>query len=132
MLQTYQNIESLIKLGPWLYCTDSDSIIDYYLCRTCNNHLTANIKSFYGGGIHNRLHLDENALQDAMQKLSPDQRRVIVLKIINGFSNQEVADILSKSIGAVKTIQNRALIILRHLLFSDYDLLFHNQCLTEL
>lgn len=121
MLQIHQNIESLIKLGPWLYCADSELIIDYYLCRTCKNHLPGNPRSVHAGEIQSFPCIDENALQEAMQKLPPVQRRVIVLKIIEGFSNQDVARILSKSIGAVKAIQNRGLMNLLHLLFSRYE-----------
>jgi len=57
--------------------------------------------------------------QKAFLSLTPVQRMVLYLKIIMGFSNQDVADVLSKSIGTVKAIQNRALTTLSHLL--DFD-----------
>jgi len=41
---------------------------------------------------------------------------VILLKFMEGLSNQEVAEVLSKSVGSVKSLQHRALISLRHLL----------------
>jgi RNA polymerase sigma-70 factor (ECF subfamily) len=61
-----------------------------------------------------RISADE--VRDALQKLTPDQRQVILLKFMEGLSNQEVAETLSKPVGAVKSLQHRALTNLRHLL----------------
>jgi RNA polymerase sigma-70 factor (ECF subfamily) len=48
--------------------------------------------------------------------LTDDQRQVIVLKYLQGLSNQEVADSLGKPVGAVKSLQHRALNALRRIL----------------
>lgn len=64
---------------------------------------------------------DPEKLHEAFLGLLPDQRMVIYLKIVKGFSNYEVAVALSKSIGAVKVIYNRGLRTLLHLLFSGYQ-----------
>ncbi|GEM_PF-5997782 len=64
---------------------------------------------------------DPDRLRKAFLGLSPEQRVVVYLKIVKGFSNHEVAEALSKSIGAVKAIQNRGLMNLLHLLFSRYE-----------
>ena len=133
MLDPHQNISTLTKLGPWLCCFSSDILIDYYLCHHCSNHLIENVISFYSEGIIIRSHIGKSALQNAMQRLPSEQRRVITLKIIKGFSNREVADILSKSIGTVKTTQNRALISLIHLLYSKDELMIapHKRTVTQ-
>ncbi len=52
-------------------------------------------------------------------KLSADQRQVIVLKYFEGLSNQEVAEVLGKPVGAVKSLQHRGLNALRRLLRSN-------------
>jgi len=78
----------------------------------------------YSGGNVLRTRVENNALQNAMQKLSPEQRCVVVLEIIKGFSNEDEADLLAKSIGTVKNTRNRALLILIHLLYSEYDLVY--------
>ncbi len=55
----------------------------------------------------------------ALWKLTPDQRLVITLKYFEGFSNEEVAMALGKPIGAVKSLQHRALEALRRILQAE-------------
>ena len=45
----------------------------------------------------------------ALRTLTPEQQQVIVLKFLEGLSNKEVAAILGKTEGAVKSLQHRAL-----------------------
>ena len=53
---------------------------------------------------------------EMIERLSPEQRQVLTLKFLYGFSNGEVAAILEKTEGAVKSLQHRALVSLqRHL-----------------
>lgn len=49
----------------------------------------------------------------AMKKLRPEQRQVLHLSIIQGFSHQEIADILNMPLGTVKTHARRGLIQVR-------------------
>jgi RNA polymerase sigma-70 factor (ECF subfamily) len=55
-------------------------------------------------------------LQQAMQSLSENQRLVIIAKFGEDMSNAEVATLLGKSEGAVKSLQHRALQALGRLL----------------
>jgi RNA polymerase sigma-70 factor, ECF subfamily len=48
--------------------------------------------------------------------LSPDQSQILVLRFVEGFSVQETAEIVHKSVNNVKVIQNRALEKLRQIL----------------
>jgi RNA polymerase sigma-70 factor (ECF subfamily) len=61
-------------------------------------------------------HLDHLALAQAMEQLTEDQRRVVLLKFIEQRSNAEVAAILGKRVGAVKALQHRALAALCRIL----------------
>ena len=45
----------------------------------------------------------------AIRHLTPDQQKVISLKYLENWSNEEVARALKKPVGAVKSIQHRAL-----------------------
>lgn len=56
---------------------------------------------------------EQRRLRKAIARLSPDQQQVIVLKFIEEMSNAEVARILDKPEGAVKSLQHRALTNLR-------------------
>jgi RNA polymerase sigma-70 factor (ECF subfamily) len=48
-------------------------------------------------------------LIQALSSLTEDQQDVIVLRIVDGFSVTDVAQILGKSEGAIKSLQRRAL-----------------------
>jgi len=50
----------------------------------------------------------QDALQEALRKLSPKMRAVIVLKELEGLSYEEIADTLDISIGTVKSRISRA------------------------
>lgn len=52
----------------------------------------------------------------ALRELPELQQQVVVLKFVNGFENDEIAEILEKSVGAVRVIQFRALNRLKDLL----------------
>jgi RNA polymerase sigma-70 factor (ECF subfamily) len=44
-----------------------------------------------------------------IDRLSPEQQQVLTLKFVFNFSNGEVATILGKTEGAIKSLQHRAL-----------------------
>jgi RNA polymerase sigma factor (sigma-70 family) len=46
---------------------------------------------------------------DLIAGLSPEQRQVLTLKFVFNFANGDVAEILGKTEGAVKSLQHRAL-----------------------
>lgn len=48
-------------------------------------------------------------VQDALNLLSEEDRRIIVLRIIEGYSIKEVAQLLDKPEGTIKVLQYRAL-----------------------
>jgi RNA polymerase sigma-70 factor (ECF subfamily) len=50
----------------------------------------------------------ETAIQQALGRLSSDHRSIIVLRDIEGFSYNEIADVLGVSIGTVKSRLARA------------------------
>jgi len=60
--------------------------------------------------------IDRKDVRDALFQLTPDQRQVIVLKYFEGLSNEEVAAAVDKTIGAVKSLQNRGLASLKRLM----------------
>jgi len=62
--------------------------------------------------------LAQRRLAAALPHLTKDQQQVIILKFIEGLDNAEVAQILGKPVGAVKSLQHRALAALRRILDS--------------
>jgi RNA polymerase sigma-70 factor, ECF subfamily len=53
--------------------------------------------------------LGRAGMLELIEELSPEQRQVLTLKFLYGFANAEVASILGKTEGAVKSLQHRAL-----------------------
>jgi RNA polymerase sigma-70 factor, ECF subfamily len=53
------------------------------------------------------------SMLELIEGLSPEQRQVLTLKFVFSFGNAEVATILGKTEGAVKSLQHRALVSLQ-------------------
>ncbi len=70
-------------------------------------------------GNFERLQLQET-IQDYLNHLSPEHRMVIVLKDIEGFSQEEISETLNCSVGTVKSRLSRARAQLRDLLRPVY------------
>jgi RNA polymerase sigma-70 factor (ECF subfamily) len=67
--------------------------------------------------------LSDSSLAALLDRLSPDQRDVLLLRIVADLSLEDVAEALGKRRGAVKSLQHRALATLRrHLEREQVDL----------
>ena len=53
--------------------------------------------------------IGRRSMLQMIERLSPEQRQVLTLKFLYGFANAEVAAILGKTEGAIKSLQHRAL-----------------------
>ena len=60
-----------------------------------------------------------NILSDAMSLLSVEQREILVLRFMNGFSTDEIREITGKSAEAVRQLQSRALKALRYMFVKE-------------
>lgn len=60
--------------------------------------------------------LDAERVREALERLTDDQREVVLLKFAAGLSNKEAAEATGKPIGAVKSLQHRGLGALRRVL----------------
>ena len=59
---------------------------------------------------HEAMHsIGRRSLQELIRNLSDEQQQVLTLKFVFNFSNAEVAMVLDKTEGAVKSLQHRAL-----------------------
>jgi RNA polymerase sigma-70 factor (ECF subfamily) len=63
--------------------------------------------------------IERARLRRTIARLAPDQQQVIVLKFLEGLSNEEIARVIGKSVGAVKALQYRGLATLRDLLTAE-------------
>jgi RNA polymerase sigma-70 factor (ECF subfamily) len=57
--------------------------------------------------------IGRESMLELIERLSDEQKQVLTLKFVFSFSNREVATILGKTEGAVKSLQHRALVSLQ-------------------
>jgi len=62
------------------------------------------------------LEIERQQVRYALENLTPDQRQVIVLRYLEGWKNDEIAQALDKPIGAVKSLHHRGINALRRCL----------------
>ena len=63
--------------------------------------------------------MQRQQIQSALALLTPEQRQVIVLKFVEDWDNQEIALALNRPVGAIKSLQHRALNTLKKLLKTE-------------
>ncbi len=109
-------------LSAYLYRIAHNLITDRYRRHPLSDFTldeALEINSDAGPEILAPLHIAAERVRTALWKLTADQRLVISLKYLEGLSNEEVAVALGKPIGAVKSLQHRALESLRRSLRSE-------------
>lgn len=65
------------------------------------------------------LEMEKEQVRDALRLLTPDQRQVLVLKYLEEWQNQEIAEAIQKQVGAVKALEHRALHTLKRILIRE-------------
>ena len=65
-------------------------------------------------------HIAQARTRSALWKLTADQRQVILLKYFEGLRNEEAAAALGKPVGAIKSLQHRALDSMRRVLAAEH------------
>ena len=53
--------------------------------------------------------IGKRSMLELIEDLSPEQQQVLTLKFVFNFSNKDVATVLDKTEGAIKSLQHRAL-----------------------
>lgn len=66
---------------------------------------------------------DRSELRRAFDQLSPNEQEVLELRVVAGLSAEQVAEVLGKRPGAIRTAQSRALTHLRQLVAVDAETL---------
>ena len=110
-LVRYQDRE--IPWLAWLYRIAHARVVDHYrrTKRAGEPEDIDDVQITVDHDLDNDLMLNfhQQKLRDALRKLSQDQQQVIVLRFIEGYNIQKTAEVMGKTIGAVKMIQRRAL-----------------------
>jgi len=112
-------IKSMDKIGSfnsgqgsfssWLYCIARNSVIDYY--RTKKD--TVDIDGLQNLGKSDNFddkidaNIKLNEIKKYLQKFSKEQRKIIIMRIWDGLSYKEIAEITGKNEGSLKMIVSR-------------------------
>ncbi len=98
--------------SAWLYRIAHNLVVDYFRTRrdavpieeaTRLEEKQADLDDL------TEAHLTAETLQRAISRLTRDQQQVIILRFLEGYSTEQVAEIMGKGQGAVRTLQHRAL-----------------------
>ena len=106
--------------SAWLYRLSHNKMIDILRKLKRTSHIgiehAESVAEQYSviSAVEERL--DFEHLLSKLQMLNEQQRQVIVLRFLDGYSIAETAEILEKSEGAIKALQHRSLENLRYLL----------------
>ena len=102
----------------WLISIARNLLTDYYRKRGRSRETSLEeIKEPSSDSDENEkdtLHPDD--IRKMLDMITEEQKNVIILRFIEGNTNEEVAKIMNKSIGAIKALQFRALSALRDIL----------------
>ena len=111
-------------IQAYLFRIAHNWIVDYYRQRK-------NVGEQDEGYIDNEQATEDSAdrritnayLRSILRRLTRDQQQVILLKFFEDLSNETIAELLGKPIGAVKSLQHRALRRLQQILEEDEEYL---------
>ena len=110
----------------WLYRTAHNIVVDHYRRQQYRQDLP-----LFENIVDTDMDLANTAEQrmaaehvrNALDQLTADQRQVITLKFLASLSNQEVAEVMEKPVGAVKSLQHRALAALQRQLIPAEEMI---------
>lgn len=106
------------SIGAWLYRIAHDRTIDQLRRSQRRNlqSLNESHEAVDGPEWASELRSEHSALRQAMNRLGEDQRRVLLLRFVYELSLQDTANQLGRTVGAVKSMQHRALDNLRRMM----------------
>jgi RNA polymerase sigma-70 factor (ECF subfamily) len=116
------------QLSAWLYRVAHNLFVDELRRRKYRDHQA--LDSVTGDVLEDADADPDNLIwtattrgevRGALLDLTEEQRQVIVLKFLQGLSNAEVADIMDKTVGAVKALQHRGITALREQLATSQE-----------
>lgn len=103
----------------WIYTIANNLLIDEHRKRVRRPNVVASIDPVRhdtsGGNVEDEAmqNLGTADVTQLIDKLSPGQRDVLMLRLVAGLTLAETADVLGRPLGAVKSLQHRAVAALR-------------------
>ena len=109
------------SFSGWIYRIAHNIVIDFYRQRGTQQQVSLDDEPMLTSLDDNpvsatELKLDVERLRAAIDRLTDEQAEVISLRFLEGYSINEVAEMMNKSEGSIKALQYRAVANLRQLL----------------
>ena len=106
----------------WLFKIARNLLIDYY--RKMDREKSSSLDEIENDSIavsteDHRKGFSEEEIKHILEFLTEDQAEVISLRFLSGHSLEETAEIMGKSVGAVKVLQFRGIVSLKEHLKKD-------------
>ncbi len=98
--------------SAWLYRIAHNLVVDHFRMRRevlPIDEITRPDEKDDDLDVLTQRHLTAEVLLRAIRRLTSDQQQVIILRFLEGYNTEEVARIMGKGQGAVRTLQHRAL-----------------------
>lgn len=126
-LRAFRNIHTVrgdaARFQSWLFGIAHNAAVDDHRRvrrRPPESRLTADEPAPTGDVEHEAMDsLEEQAVRRLFDQLSPDQRDVLLLRVLGDLSVSQTAAVLGKSFEAVKALQRRAVTSLRQLIANE-------------
>jgi RNA polymerase sigma-70 factor, ECF subfamily len=99
-------------LRAWFYRSAHNLVVDYYRRQQHRQHLPLQeevLAAPENPAAAAEVAVEAARVRQALQQLTADQQQVLALKFLQGLSNEEVAAVMEKPVGAVKALQHRGL-----------------------
>lgn len=106
-------------LQAYLFRTAHNLIVDHYRRQSPTEELDEDLPQAETTEGVAEDNLRQSRVRVALHKLTEDQQQVVALKFLEGWENDEIAQALHKPIGAVKSLQHRALAQLQKILLDE-------------
>ena len=106
-------------LQAYLFRTIHNLVADHYRRQPPTERLSETAPGWENTEENTEQNLRHHRVRTAMHQLTSDQQQVIALKFLEGWGNEEIAKTLRKPVGAIKSLQHRALTHLQKILLDD-------------
>ncbi len=107
-----------LPFSAFLFRIARNSLIDYYRQHKNIQSIDEMELQSHEAGPEELVdsHIENHQLRDTIAKLREDYRNVLIFRFLSGLSPEETAQVMQRSVGAVRVLQHRALSALKDLM----------------
>jgi len=124
-MPAYSDVVSSFKgwLRKIMICTSIDHIRKFHQYEEATS-LEENFAELSDNEMDALDKISYDEIMKAIRSLSPAYRTILNLYIVEGFTHQQIADILKISVGTSKSNLSKARVQLKKILFNSYQIIF--------